>query len=173
MKLQDMVDGIAPYRLTSPTKNNDDWTPSRSRLLDGKPIIKTSMKPGEIFADVFKVVPGTLHSHPTYQALAGHLAKHYKGKLPWDDFAKSIPDEMRDILRKAEIELKRHGYLICSADYKEGQARIRYAQITDVEHTKKIPEPMIPDLCTLCERDCSRKDFNGVMRQGVKPCWKQ
>ena len=134
-------------------------------------MIKTNRKPGEIFAAVLKVAPGMLHNHPTYQALAGHLAKFYKNRLPWDEFAKVIPDEMRDVLSRLHIELRRCGYLICGADYREGQARIRYAQIRDVDHTRPIPGPLIPDLCTLCQRECVRKDFNGVMRQGVKRCW--
>ena len=175
-KVQDMVNGVG-YKLyppTNPTKPNGNWTERPSKLLDGKPLIQTSVKPGEIMALALKITPDkmkTLHTHPTYQALAGHLAKYYKGKLPWDEFGKVIPDEMRDLLQRIEMELKRHGYFICGSDYRDGQARIRYAQVTDVEHTKPIPEPLIPDLCTLCERDCPRKDYNGVMRNGARRCW--
>jgi len=112
-----------------------------------------------------------LYLDPDYKIIRELLIKYYYSRANWDDFiaAQKVTREIRETLAKLRVELKRHGYAI----YGAVNGKLQHCYLTDTaeKHRGTIYQapPVTP--CDLCERECSRKDMNGVHRKGDKRCW--
>ena len=98
--------------------------------------------------------------------LAGY--QKVKGRMGWDEYAAKLDDTTRDMIADRFKELRRHGFV-------GPRAHDGKVSCWTVVHpaVKKVKKSL--DLCSLCERDCDRKDWRGVfqIRNGreVGKCW--
>ena len=140
------------YRQTSTGQ-----THSPEVYLKRKPLIKAEQTPQYIIGTKVDIVKATLIA---YQKV--------KSRMGWDEFAQKLDDSTRDTLRDVFQECLRNGYL--GPYVWDGSLYFRYL----VEGPVPEREPLT--LCSLCERDCTRKNKAGVFQKGmdgneVKKCW--
>jgi hypothetical protein len=106
-----------------------------------------------------------------YNTIYQVLENYQKSAIPnWDTFAKTIGVKTRETMSKVLAECRRNGFF--NPSIREG--KICFQQL--VEGIK--PSPINYDLCSLCERNCSRKNDDGVFKKGfkgdeVKKCWEE
>lgn len=90
-------------------------------------------------------------------------------RLSWNEYVEKINPETRDMVAEVFAELRRNGFYNCRV--REDKIIVDYVCYgKDEKHQETL------NLCTLCERECSRKNWKGVFNvdhQGneVTKCW--
>lgn len=135
--------------------------------------METTRTPWDIWARVLDTTTPRLATHPDYEILTALLLKYYRARVGWDEFiaAQKVPEGIRALLARLIIELKRHGYGIFGSV--NGEIRHCYLTDTAAAHKDSVHRAPAMTRCDLCDRECTRKDFNGVHRKGIKRCWEE
>lgn len=128
-------------------------------------MIPAKHSPEQIMAKIFGVTAHTLHQSTDYDLIVKHLNSYRKKAVGWDEYARVIDDDLRETMAKVISECRRQGYIGMHVK----NNRIRFYFVADNRPPNQFN--VQHDLCTLCERECNGKDFNGVMRKGMKRCW--
>jgi len=87
----------------------------------------------------------------------------------WKEFSAKLSPDISAILAETFMELRRNGYF--NPRVYDDKIVVDYACYHPDNHKDKTL-----NLCTLCERECSRKDWRGVFTKDqnnneVKRCW--
>ena len=166
-----------PIRGGLPPKQNDSQTRSmptttEGKLLKHKPLIIPREIPIQTMSRILDTNPP--HEAEEYQTWARHLDSYQRTGMQWDEYAKKIPGSLRNLWRDIQRECRRNGFLGPVAVLnREGQYRIIFHQVVDIQHKVPVPEIIQADLCSMCERFCKRRDSRGVFFEGSGPCWKK
>lgn len=131
-----------------------------SRLLQHRPLVPTT----ETVDSILGSEQGQI------AAILGGYQK-VRGKTGWDEYAAKFDEAVRDSLSGRLAELRRHGYFNPVAH----DGKIYCQRVVHTNERKMQGKPL--DLCGLCERECSRKDWRGVFKVHsnglgeVAKCW--
>ena len=111
-----------------------------------------------------------------YEAIFSYLMAYQRAgdMRRWDEFRHKVPDDLLAALKNVMIECKRNGFIHPQAF----DGKIVWSQILD----NGSGERRNADLCTLCDRDCrrremvdtgdmKRKKLMGIPIHEPKPCW--
>ena len=95
--------------------------------------------------------------------------KKFREQMTWNDYAKNISDENRDIMAAIFSELRRNGFM--NPRVREDRIIVDY-----VCHHSQAKNPETHDLCTLCERECGIMDWKGIFKvdihgNSLERCW--
>jgi hypothetical protein len=87
----------------------------------------------------------------------------------WKEFAAKLSPDISAILTETFAEMRRNGYF--NPRVRDDKIIVDYACYHPDNHKDKTL-----NLCTLCERECSRKDYRGVFKKDsngneVERCW--
>lgn len=120
--------------------------------LKRRPMVATQKTPGKIV--------GAFHDE-LVAILSGY--KKIREGAGWDEYAKRLSVDTRETMADVLSECRRNGFVnprvfggVLHWDY--------------VCFHKDDKKGKTQDLCLLCERDCTRRDWKGVLVK--EPCWK-
>ncbi|HSW62192.1 MAG TPA: hypothetical protein VLH56_02555 [Dissulfurispiraceae bacterium] len=121
-------------------------------------MIKAQKTPHEIIGNYEDMIKKTL--------MGWGKAKDF---TTWKEFAAKLSPDISSILAETFAELRRNGYV--NPRVNDDKIVVDYICYHKGNHTDKAL-----DICTLCERECSRKDWRGVFKKDrdsneVKRCW--
>ena len=153
-----VLSGISSYPQTYNAQSTRSTDGQGSKpLLKQKPMLPTDETVQSILGRDEQVIASVLSG---YQKV--------RGRMGWDEYAAKLDDVTRDMIADKFKELRRHGFI--GAWSHDGKVKCR---VVVHPKDKKAKKPL--DLCSLCERDCDRKDWRGVfqIRNGreVGKCW--
>lgn len=107
-----------------------------------------------------------------YQTIVKHLISYQKGgdNRRWDEYAATIPQPLRDTLKKMLVECRRNGFVA------------PFVFDGEIQWRRIVTHGAQGDLCTLCDRQCKRRDDlkSGRVKwlrehqtgyREKKPCW--
>jgi hypothetical protein len=135
-----------------------DVSKSQTGLLRKRPIVKAEKTANEIIGQEASTIKPIL--------IGWGKARE---RTSWEEYAAKIAPATRDIMAAVFAELRRNGYVNPSVN--GDKIVVDYICYHRDNHTDKALE-----ICTLCERECSRKDWRGVFKKDrdnneVKRCW--
>ena len=127
-------------------------------LLRQRPIIKAQKTPREIIGHNEDIIKKTL--------IGWGKAREF---TTWKEFAAKLSPDISGILAETFMELRRHGFF--NPRVRDDKIIVDY-----ICYPRGDMESKALDLCTLCERECSRKDWRGVFKQDksgneARKCW--
>ena len=111
-----------------------------------KPIVTPEETPEQILAKVFG--SENYRNLTDYQAIVKHLISYQKSgdNRRWDEYAGTIPQPLRDTLTRMLVECRRNGFIA------------PYVFDGVIQWRRIMTHGTQGDLCTLCDRDCKRRD---------------
>lgn len=135
-----------------------DISKSQTGLLRRRPVIKAEKTPSEIIG----------HEASTIKPILIGWGKA-RERTSWEEYAAKISRATRDMMATVFAELRRNGYL--NPRVNGDDIVVDFVCYNQGNHKDKAL-----DICTLCERECSRKDYRGVFKKAqsgneVKRCW--
>lgn len=135
-------------------------------------LVEYESDPREIMCRMFNCMSVELYNNVTYKAIREHVKNSKASYAQWDEYRKKIDPALREIMAELWMECRRNGFFGPMVRTIEGREVITWRQLS-TSRTEKTPAELDCTLCELCERECKKKDFNGVMRAGEIPCWHQ
>lgn len=124
-----------------------------------KALIRAGQIPREIIGDLYE---------PLKIILIGWGKA--RERTSWEEYASKIAPDIRDKMAQVFKELRRNGYY--NPRVREDRIVVDFCFIRETDQRQDSR-----DLCTVCERECSRKDVRGVFKtlngSVIKKCWEE
>lgn len=133
-------------------------SPRSTGLLRRRSVIKAQRSPTEIVGRYEDIIKKTL--------IGWGKAREYTS---WKEFSTKLSPDISVILAETFMELRRNGYL--NPRVRDDRIVVDYVCYHRDNHISKALS-----VCTMCERECSRKDYRGVFKKDgdgneLNRCW--